>query len=93
MKTLIAPPDCLASGEKDVKVKWIEVKRSETDRRVWLMTTAAAARDRIAALKVKLAAELRAQRAGQTPAPARKPNASSAVRKRIERQPKSDGFF
>ena len=75
------------------KVGWIQVERSKKDRRVWLMTTTAAAQDRMAVLKADLAAALlRAKGAGQAPAPVRKPNASSAVRKRIERQPKSEGF-
>jgi DNA-binding MarR family transcriptional regulator len=88
----IAQPRLSKLMRKLLKAKWIEVERLETDRRVWLMTTTVAAADRLAALKSDLAPLLRAQRAGQPPAAARKPNGSSAVRKRIERQPKSEGF-
>ncbi len=74
------------------KVGWIQVKRSETDRRVWLMTTTAVAQTSLAALKANLAAELRAQRTEEVSTPLRKTITLSSARKRIERQPKSKGF-
>lgn len=74
------------------KVGWIQVKRSETDRRVWLMTTTAVAQTSLAALKANLAAELRAQRTEKVSTPLRKTITLSSARKRIERQPKSKGF-
>ena len=46
---------------KKKKVGWIQVGRSEKDRRVWLMTTTAAAQDSVAALKKDLAILLRTQ--------------------------------
>ena len=49
------------------KAGWIQVKRSETDRRVWLMTTTTAGEARLAALKADLAPLLRAQGAKADP--------------------------
>jgi DNA-binding MarR family transcriptional regulator len=78
--------------KKLVRAGWIRVKRSKTDSRVKLMTTTAAARDRIAVLKADLAALLAAKGAEQAPAPLRKSRPSSSVRRRIEQQQASQGF-
>jgi hypothetical protein len=88
----IAQPRLSKLMVKLLKVKWIKVERSETDRRVWLMTTTSAARDRVVALKADLTAVLPARGARRAPGRVRKPKASSSVRKRIERQPKPEGF-
>jgi DNA-binding MarR family transcriptional regulator len=71
---------------------WIRIRTSKTDSRVKLMTTTAAARDRIAVLKADLAALLPAKGAEQALAPLRKSKPSSSVRRRIEQQQASQGF-
>jgi DNA-binding MarR family transcriptional regulator len=60
---------------KLLKVGWIQVKRSKTDRRIRLMTTTVSARARMASLKQDLAAFLRAQgvRPAQSPVLPSKP--------------------
>jgi DNA-binding MarR family transcriptional regulator len=89
----IAQPRLSKLMVKLLKVKWIKVQRSETDRRVWLMTTTAAAQDRMVALKADLAAVLRARGAkrARAPVPQSKP-APFRRGRRIREQPGQTKF-
>lgn len=59
---------------------WIRVKKSESDSRVKLMTTTATAKDRVAKIKVDLAASLPANAREQVPPPPRRSRASAGLR-------------
>lgn len=90
----IAQPRLSKLMRKLVKVGWIQVNRSKTDGRVWLMTTTVEARDRMAALKADLAAVLRARGTRQAPAPV--PRSKPAPFRRgkvIQGQQGQTGFF
>jgi len=63
----IAQPRLSKLMAKLLKVKWIKVTTSKTDRRSRLMTTTAAAQDRLAALKTDISAALRALGARRAP--------------------------
>jgi hypothetical protein len=90
----IAQPRLSKLMVKLLKIKWIKVQRSETDRRVWLMTTTAAAQDRMVALKGDLAAVLRAPGARQAPAPMPRPKQAPFRRGKVVRgQQGQTGFF
>ena len=76
------------------KTGWIQVKRSETDRRVWWMTTTTAGETRLAALKADLAPLLRTPRAKKASAlvPKSRPTPFRPG-KRIREQPGQTQFF
>jgi DNA-binding MarR family transcriptional regulator len=74
--------------KKLIRVGWIRVNRSKTDRRIRLMTTTVTAQAWIASLKQDLETLVRAQ--GRATAPKSRP--SSAVRRQIEQQQVSQGF-
>jgi hypothetical protein len=78
---------------KLLRVRWIQVKRSKTDRRIRLMTTTVTAQAWMTSLKQDLETLLRAEGLEQAPAPSRRTKPSAALRRQgITPQQGQTGF-